>query len=102
MKNDVGQSAAIGRQVRGDGAAIVAPAITGTLNIGTLPRDVVVGRLRAGLYAIARGDHLLGRVRGDQVAGYEALLPNGRRAGDVTRELADAVEQLLVEGSWSA
>ena len=82
--------------------AAMAQTVTGTLNINSLPTDVVVGQLRPGLYAVARGSDLLGRVRGDYVAGFEALLPDGRRAGDVTGELVDAVEALLVEGAWSA
>lgn len=91
-----------GRPVSGGGAAIVAPAVTGTLNINALPTDVVVGQLRPGLYAVARGAELLGRVRGDYACGFEALLPDGRRVGYVAGELLVAVEALLVEGSWSA
>ena len=102
MQTDVSQSGAIGRQVSSGGAAMVAPAVTGTLSINSLPADVAVGQLRPGLYAVARGPVLLGRVRGDYVAGFEALLPDGRRAGDVQGELVDAVEALLVEGAWSA
>jgi hypothetical protein len=66
--------------------------------MGTEPR-VVFAQLRPGEWVVAVGDSTVGRVRGDEGAGFQCRLDDGDWLPAVHAEVAVAAEVIALEAS---